>query len=96
MCRACRRLRGGRRIRNIALAKRLGMLKALPAPPEWCPDPSLSAFLRARRPWFCDMTAEEMMFTKYHEVRAEIRALMGYHTRAKGPPFVPRHVRLAW
>ncbi len=96
MCRACRKLSGARRIRMVWLARTLGVAEALPAPPEWCADPIMSVHLRRRTRKFCSMTTDELLRTRYQEVRAEIRLRMCLHDIARGPRWVPRQVRLAW
>lgn len=47
ICRACRRAVRLRGLRIIVLARRLGLKRALPAPPWLCPDPDLSEKLFA-------------------------------------------------
>ncbi len=80
----------------IWLARALGVAEALPAPPEWCADPIMSVYLQKRVPAFCSMTTDELLRTRYHEARAEIRLRMALHDVARGPRWVPRWVKLAW
>jgi hypothetical protein len=96
VCRACRKLRGARGIRMNWLARALRVEEALPAPPECCANPFVSVYLRERPPALCFVTAEEMLRTRYHEVRAEIRVRKWLHDIARGPRWVPPQVRRSW
>ncbi len=92
ICRAARRAIRLRGVGLIALARRLGLLRALPGPPVMVADPALSEIIRGLplaqqfRRWRRDKGA----------VLEFLRGLRSLHTLAGGRRYIPRHIREAW
>jgi transposase len=92
ICRAARRAIRLRGLPLIALARQLGLLRALPGPPHLVADPALSEIIphlplmQQIRHWRRDKGA----------VLEFLRALSALHTLAGGRSYIPRPLRESW
>ena len=84
ICRAFRRMARLLPVASLALARRLGLLTALPCAPAWLPDPDLSETLRH--------VSVALIQTPETRTRRVLRALRRLHAIAGG---APRRFRLA-
>ncbi|WP_424812227.1 transposase [Roseococcus sp. YIM B11640] len=92
ICRATRRAIRLRGLPLVALIRRLGLLRALPAPPRLCPDPALSSRVFAMPiPRAVPSSARGMRAVL--DYLKSLRKLIGI---AGGRQRIPRAVRAAW